>query len=76
MDNLNSWDLMDLKGVAYQQSMTVGAQIELEAMKSENRLREQNNEAPAYGYEAFMDLIERYGLGHNAILDNTNPSCR
>ena len=74
--DLNAWDIVDLKGIAYQQSMAVGAQIELEAMKSENALREQNNEAPAYGHEAFMELIERYGLGHNTILDNTNPSCR
>lgn len=76
MDNLTAWDIVDLKGIAYQRSMTVGAQIELEAMKSENRLREQNDKAPAYGYKDFMDLIERYELGHNAILDNTNPSCR
>ena len=41
-------------------------QAELEGMIADNRLRELNGFAPAYGDKQFRDLIEKY---HNAITD-------
>jgi hypothetical protein len=52
----------------YIQSQIACAMIEIEAMKAENAQRESAGQAISYGYNAFICLIERYGLHHNAIL--------
>lgn len=41
------------------------AEIEMNAMIAENKLREMRNESPAYGEKSFIDLIEKYGIYHN-----------
>ena len=65
---MDSFDLEDLKGLTYLQSMNTAAQIELQSMLAANRVREINNEAHAYNEEAFMGLIDKYGLGHNSVV--------
>lgn len=40
-------------------ALVLAVQAEIEGMKAENMLREQNNESPAYGSKQFNDLAER-----------------
>jgi hypothetical protein len=54
--------------VAYVHSQTACALIELEAMKAENANRAMRGETQAYGEQAFNDLINRYGIHHNAVI--------
>ena len=53
---------------AYINAQTAAALIEMQSMIAKNKERETNGSALAYGEEAFLELIERYGLHHNAIL--------
>jgi len=38
-------------------ALVLAVQAEIEGMKTENMLRFQNNESPAYGYDQFGDCI-------------------
>ncbi len=49
---MNEYDIKRL-------ALVLSAQAEIEGMKSENILREQNNESPAYGSKAFSELASR-----------------
>jgi hypothetical protein len=53
---------------AYVFSQAVAAMIEAESMKAMNAERVQNGQALAYGEEAFMELIQRYQIGHNDVI--------
>mgnify|MGYP001823689767 CR=1 FL=1 len=53
---------------AYINAQAVAASVELEAMKAANWMREMQGHTIAYGEEEFLALIDRYGLGHNAVL--------
>jgi hypothetical protein len=39
-------------------ALVLAIQAEIEGMKADNMLREQNNESPAYSYNAFSDKAE------------------
>jgi hypothetical protein len=53
---------------AYVNAQTAAALIELESMKAANREREMHGHALAWGEDAFLELITRYGLDGNAIV--------
>lgn len=53
---------------AYINAQAVAASAELEAMKAANWMREMQGHTIAYGEEAFLALIDKYGLHHNAVL--------
>jgi hypothetical protein len=50
------------------QSQIACAYIELEAMKAENESRKIKNQSPAYTEQHFLELIGKYGLGHNTVI--------
>jgi len=54
--------------IVYMNAQILCCQIEFEAMKSANHVRRSENLADAYDEKAFMDLINRNGLGHNACI--------
>lgn len=49
----------DEQRLIYVRGMLLQAEIEMQAMIAENKIRESEGNAPAYGEQAFMDLIER-----------------
>lgn len=52
---------------AYVNAQTAAALIELESFKAANREREMRGYALAWGEDAFMELIEKYGLDGDHI---------
>lgn len=54
--------------VAYVQAQAAAALIEMESMKAANWMREMQGKTIAYGEQEFLALIDKYGLGHNAVL--------
>ena len=54
--------------VAYINGQVACALIEMEAMKAANHERQQRGESDNYGEEAFMALIEKYCINHNAVI--------
>ena len=58
----------DEQKAAYIHSQVACAMIEMFAMKAANHEREQQGYAHAYGEDAFMELIDRYGISHNAVI--------
>lgn len=52
----------------YLLSQITCAQIEMNAMMAENQQRQHLGQAMAYTEEAFIELIEKYDLSHNAVL--------
>ncbi len=54
--------------VAFLQSRIARMNAELEGMVAENKIRESEGKALAFGYDAFMALIDRYDMGHNAVI--------
>ena len=50
----------------YIEKILLDNRAELEGMIADNKLREMNGFAPAYGDKQFRDLTEKY---HNAITD-------
>ena len=67
---MDSWDILALQNIVYIANQSLSATIEQEAMKAENRERERRGLAPAHSYEAFMALIDKYQLHHNATITN------
>ena len=67
---MDSFDVLKLLNMTYQESQIACALIELEAMKVANLTRERDGQSPAYREEAFMALIDKYQLSHNAVLTN------
>ena len=53
---------------AYVMSQVACALIEMNAMIATNTERERNGWAPAYNEIAFLQLHEKYCIGHNAVL--------
>ena len=60
------------KNETYIKSQIACAMIELEAMKIANHMRISNNLSPAYGEEQMLNLMGRYGLHHNTVIDLLN----
>lgn len=54
--------------VAYVQAMSAGALIEAMGMQAENSQRAIRGESPAYAEKQFSDLINKWGIHHNAVL--------
>lgn len=57
---------------AYIFSQSICALAEIEAMKALNTYRESRGETIAYDEEAFLDVPDKYGISHNAVLDLLN----
>ncbi|MCP3996425.1 MAG: hypothetical protein GY722_15410 [bacterium] len=53
---------------AYILSQIACANIEMESMKARNREDEANCKPPTNSSDAFYDLIEKYGIHHNAVV--------
>lgn len=54
--------------LVFLRSQILCAEIELQAMLVANQIRESHGEVAAYPEQAFMDLINKYGIGHNDVL--------
>lgn len=61
-------DVRRMQQVAYVMAQTVSACAEIEAMKAANEVRFARAEAQAYPEEAFREVPNRFGLGHNDVL--------
>lgn len=53
---------------AFIQSQATAAMIEAMGMQALNEHRKSLGQTIAYDDEAFVNLIEKYGLGHNSVL--------
>lgn len=56
------------EAVAYVQAMTACALAEIEGMKAENTQREKSGYSPAFVFDDFSAVIEKYGIHHNAVI--------
>jgi len=56
------------KQLAYVQSQTACALIEMEAMKAANDVARSKGCEPKYTEKDFRDLIGTYGIHHNAVM--------
>ena len=54
--------------LVYVRGMLLQAEIEMQAMIAANKEREADGKSLAYDEKAFMDLIERQGVHHNALV--------
>ncbi|MEM1225875.1 MAG: hypothetical protein AAGJ40_09260 [Planctomycetota bacterium] len=52
---------------AYVNAMAIAAQIEMQSMIARNNQRASEGHAQAYGEDEFYELIEKYGISHEAI---------
>jgi len=53
---------------AYYIAQSVAAYAEIESMKAMNAMRKDQGYAQAYPEEAFLAVIEKYCLHHNAVV--------
>ena len=60
----------DEQNLVYIKSQLLCAEIEMNAMIAENKQREILGQSMAYTEDAFMKLIEKYGIYHNAIVSS------
>ena len=60
--------MTDEQKAAYIQAMIACVNVEVAAMQAENTHRLNCGNSIAYGEEAFLALIEKYGVHHNAVL--------
>ena len=67
---MDAFDVLKMQNVAYVQSQIATAMVELEAMKWANVNRREQGLSLAYTEEAFASLIDKYQLGHNAVVTN------
>lgn len=67
---MDSFDVLRLHNIAYVQTQTAAALIEMEGMKAFNSERERHGYAPGYDETAFLCLIDKYQLGHNSVITN------
>lgn len=58
----------DASRAAFIMSQVVCAQAEIAGMQAENTIRALIDEVPAYGMEAFEDVINRHDLHHNSVV--------
>jgi hypothetical protein len=54
--------------IAYINSQIVCAMAEIEGMKANNKMREDRQEALAYGENDFIDIPAKYSLDHNSVI--------
>ena len=60
--------MTDEQKAAFIQSQTACMLAELEAMKAENKERRMRGLSDAYNAQAFSDLADHFGLGHNTVV--------
>ena len=58
------------QNIIYTQGILLQARIELEAMLATNQERIHRSETIAYDEDAIRGLIEKYGVHHNALINN------
>ena len=61
-------DTSDIARITYVQGRIAAANIEMQAMVAENNQRLILGQSMAYTDKDFMDLIDEYSLGYNALL--------
>ena len=54
---------------AYVHAQAVAATAEIEGMKAMNTERERNGYALAYDEAAFFAIVDKFGLGHNTLME-------
>ena len=59
--------MTDEKEILYFKMNLLQAEIRMNAMIAENKMREIRGDSPAYGEKAFTDLIDEYRIHHNAF---------
>ncbi len=67
-----TYDTILQRNTAFVNSQVTCALIELESMKAENASRLIREESLAYGEASICGLIDKYGLGHNVVLNTLN----
>jgi hypothetical protein len=60
-----------LARINYVESQIMCAKIELQAMMATNVERLAEGKALAYDEAAFLELIEKYRIHHNAVIEQT-----
>ncbi len=65
---MTSDDVATMRQVAYVMAQTVAAAARIEAMKALNVERAGRGHAQAYNEGAFVQVIDDFGLHHNAVL--------
>lgn len=58
---------MEDRDLLYFKMNMLQAEIEMNAMIAENKWRESIGQTIGYGEDAFMGLIEKHGVHHNAF---------
>jgi len=59
--------MTDEQKAAYIYAQAACANAEIEAMKADNQYRKMRGGTIAYDGDAFREIIEKYGIHHNAI---------
>jgi hypothetical protein len=62
-------DETTLKRITYLQSQIACAMIESDGMKAENEIRKSQGFALAYNEKHFQDILLKYGIHHNAVIE-------
>lgn len=62
-------DETTLKRITYLQSQIACAMIESDGMKAENEIRKSQSLDLAYDEKAFQDVLLKYGIYHNAVIE-------
>jgi hypothetical protein len=62
------------QAAAYVHAQSVAALAEIEAMKAANQHREMQGYTQAYGEEAFLEVVDKYRIGHNAVVETFNEA--
>ena len=57
------------QNLIFLKSQILCAEIEMQGMIIANKERELDDKSAAYGEKAFIDLINKYCIGHNTILE-------
>lgn len=65
---MDSRDIEKLTKLTQAQGIFLMAQIEMQSMIAENQYRVSCGNSISYGEDAFLNLIEKYGIHHNGIL--------
>ena len=58
------------QNLVYTRGLLLQAEIELQGMIAANEQRKLAGESPAYGEQAFLDIIDRHQVHHNGLVTN------
>lgn len=65
--------MTDEQNLVYIRSQLLACEVELQAMIAENKWRESCGNSMAYGEDEFMELFNKYPIGHNNVLCEMFP---